>query len=97
MTGGVVFNQLLAVKHAALALAQSIDVLVENMGLEPKSVPAATSASSPEVAPDVVDPNAPCSHPATQRIPLPVMGTRRKFKCMDCNADVFVDEVEDNT
>lgn len=86
MTGGVVFNQLMAVKHQALALAQSIDLLIGAMNQTQASEPAPAAPVSPPA--EESKPEGPCTHPMAQRIPLPVMGTKKRFKCMDCNADV---------
>lgn len=87
MTGGIVFNQLLAVKHQALALAQSIDVLVESMGTEQAAAPPVPPAEELKPA------DGACPHPLERRVPIPAMGPP-KYKCMDCREDVLEDNDE---
>ncbi len=91
MNGGIVYHQLLAVKHQALGLAKSVDILLAQMDAEQHTTDAAPAAPAVTATDGLGNP-VKCQHPLDRRIPIPAMGEKR-FKCMDCNEDVKESEV----
>lgn len=59
-------------QHQCLALAQTIEVILETAGR-----PSGTQ-----------DPSDECLHPMPMRVPTPVMGHKNRFHCNKCDQDV---------
>jgi len=74
MTDTEIFlTSLRAFQHQCLALAQTIEVILEAAGR-----PASTASEESDV----------CKHPMALRIPTPVMGHKHRFHCKGCDQDL---------
>jgi hypothetical protein len=75
MTDTEVFlASLRAFQHQCLAMAQTIEIILEAAGRPGESF----KSDIPDV----------CQHPMAARVPTPVMGHKYRFHCKACNQDV---------
>lgn len=75
-------HSLLGLKQLCLAMAKSIDTILDMMEQQIPDPPADGAAPDGEKK---------CPHPLAQRIPIPAMGKKR-FKCMACDEDVTMED-----
>lgn len=86
MMGTVVYYQLVGLRNFCIAMAKSIDMILEE--IEAQGAVPRDGKPGDQLAGDTR-----CQHPVARRIPIPAMG-RKRFKCMDCNEDVYEDTGE---